>query len=98
MYILGIETSCDETSCAILANNKVLSNVTLSSLSEHKKYGGVVPEIATRAHLVNIDRVVELAKRKAKVSLKKIDLIAVTKAPGLIGSLVVGLNLPKPFP
>ncbi|MCF7908368.1 MAG: tRNA (adenosine(37)-N6)-threonylcarbamoyltransferase complex transferase subunit TsaD [Candidatus Omnitrophica bacterium] len=95
MYTLGIETSCDETSCAILKNNKVLSNVTLSSLSEHKKYGGVVPEIATRAHLVSIDRVVELATIKAKVPLKKINLIAVTQCPGLIGSLVVGLNFAK---
>ena len=61
MYTLGIETSCDETSCAILENRKVLSNVTISSLNEHRKYGGVVPEIANRAHLKNIDKVFELA-------------------------------------
>ena len=95
MYTLGIETSCDETSCAILKNYKVLSNITISSLSEHKKYGGVVPEIATRAHLKNIDKVLQFALKKAKISLKKIDLIAVTYRPGLIGALVVGLNFAK---
>ncbi len=95
MYTLGLETSCDETSCAVLKDFGVLSNITLSSLREHKRYGGVVPEIATRAHLVNINRVVELAKTKAKIPLEKIDLIAVTQRPGLIGSLVVGLNFAK---
>lgn len=95
MYTLGIETSCDETSCAILKNRQVLSNVTLSSLREHKKYGGVVPEIATRAHLVNLNRVVSLACHKAKIPLNRIDLIAVTQRPGLIGALVVGLNFAK---
>jgi len=95
MYTLGIETSCDETSCAILKDRKVLSNITLSSLRQHKKYGGVVPEIASRAHLVNINKVAELAKDKAKIPLRKIDLIAVTHRPGLIGSLVVGLNFAK---
>jgi N6-L-threonylcarbamoyladenine synthase len=95
MYILGIETSCDETSCAILKNYKVLSNVTISSLREHKKFGGVVPEIATRAHLKNIDRVLDRAQKEAKISLKKIDLIAATYRPGLIGALVIGLNFAK---
>ena len=61
MYTLGIETSCDETSCAILKNRKVSSNITISSLKEHKKYGGVVPEIATRAHLKCIDKVLAAA-------------------------------------
>jgi len=95
MYTLGIETSCDETSCAVLKNNRVLSNVTVSSLKEHKAYGGVVPEIATRAHLKAIDLVFRLSLKKAKVSLSKIDLIAATNRPGLIGALVVGLNFAK---
>ena len=95
MYTLGIETSCDETSCAILKNYEVLSNVTISSLKEHKKYGGVIPEIATRAHLENIDKVLSVACRQAKVSLKKVGLISVVHEPGLIGALVVGLNFAK---
>jgi len=95
MYTLGIETSCDETSCAILKNYQVLSNVTLSSLREHKKYGGIVPEIATRAHLKNIDKVLVAAREKASVPLKRIDLISVTYKPGLVGALVVGLNFAK---
>ena len=95
MYTLGIETSCDETSCAILKDYRVLSNITISSLREHKKYGGVVPEIATRAHLRNIDKVLLEAVKKARTPLKRIDLISVTHKPGLIGALVVGLNFAK---
>ena len=95
MYTLGIETSCDETSCAILKNREVLSNITISSLKEHKRFGGVVPEIATRAHLRNIDKVVAAAQKSSGVSLKKIDLVAATYKPGLIGALVVGLNFAK---
>lgn len=95
MYTLGIETSCDETSCAILKDYRVLSNVTLSSLREHRRYGGVVPEIANRAHLKNIDKVLAAAIRKSGIELKKIGLIAVTHKPGLAGALVVGLNFAK---
>jgi len=95
MHTLGIETSCDETSCAILKDFNVLSNITISSLKEHKKYGGVVPEIATRAHLRNIDKVLLEATRRARMPLEKIDLISVTHKPGLIGALVVGLNFAK---
>jgi N6-L-threonylcarbamoyladenine synthase len=95
MYTLGIETSCDETSCAVLHGFKVLANVTISSLNQHKKYGGVVPEVATRAHLKNIDKVFLAALREAKISLKQIDILAVTHKPGLIGALVVGLNFAK---
>jgi N6-L-threonylcarbamoyladenine synthase len=95
MYTLGIETSCDETSAAILKDLKVLSNVTISSLKQHKKYGGVVPEIATRAHQENIDKVVTESLKQAKIPLKKVDLISVTAQPGLIGALVVGLNFAK---
>jgi N6-L-threonylcarbamoyladenine synthase len=95
MYTLGIETSCDETSCAVLKRYNVLSNITISSLRQHKKYGGVVPEIATRAHLKNIDLVVRLALERSKVPINKIRLIAVTSKPGLVGALVVGLNFAK---
>ncbi|MBU1133287.1 MAG: tRNA (adenosine(37)-N6)-threonylcarbamoyltransferase complex transferase subunit TsaD [Candidatus Omnitrophica bacterium] len=95
MYTLGVETSCDETSCAILKNYKVLSNITLSSLGEHKKYGGIIPEIASRAHLNNIDKVLNIALKQAGVHLRNIDLIAVTHKPGLMGALVVGLNFAK---
>jgi N6-L-threonylcarbamoyladenine synthase len=95
MYTLGIETSCDETSCAILRNYSVLSNVTVSSLREHKKYGGIVPEIATRAHLKNIDKICKESLKRAKLALRDIDLIAVTYKPGLIGALVVGVNFAK---
>ncbi|MBU2102187.1 MAG: tRNA (adenosine(37)-N6)-threonylcarbamoyltransferase complex transferase subunit TsaD [Candidatus Omnitrophota bacterium] len=92
MYTVGIETSCDETSCAILRGYKVLSNVTISSLKEHAKYGGVVPEIATRLHLKNIDTVFSHALAKTRLALADIDLVAATQRPGLIGALVVGLN------
>ena len=95
MFTLGIETSCDETSCAVLKNYRVLSNIIISSLAQHKKYGGVVPEIATRAHLKNIDLVTRCALDQAKTPISKIDLIAVTCKPGLIGALVVGLNFAK---
>ncbi len=95
MYTLGIETSCDETSCAVLRNYKVLSNVTISSLKEHARYGGVVPEIATRAHLKSIDKVLDAALATAKTPLKKIDLVAATYKPGLIGALLIGLNFAK---
>jgi len=95
MYILGIETSCDETSCAVLKNYKVLSNITISSLNEHKKYGGVIPEIATRAHLSNIDKVLKTAQRCSRVALEKINLVSVTCRPGLIGALAVGVNFAK---
>ncbi|MCF7875065.1 MAG: tRNA (adenosine(37)-N6)-threonylcarbamoyltransferase complex transferase subunit TsaD [Candidatus Omnitrophica bacterium] len=95
MYILGIETSCDETSIAILKNLKVLSNITISSLKAHKKYGGIIPEIASRAHLSNIDTVLNFALEEAKLKIENIDLIAVTYKPGLIGALLVGLNFAK---
>ncbi|MDD5069200.1 MAG: tRNA (adenosine(37)-N6)-threonylcarbamoyltransferase complex transferase subunit TsaD [Candidatus Omnitrophica bacterium] len=95
MYTLGIETSCDETSCAILKKRKVLSNSTISSLKEHVPFGGVIPEIATRAHLKNIDKVVTFALAESGVPLSKVGLIAATNEPGLIGALLVGLNFAK---
>lgn len=96
MLILGIETSCDETSAAIYDTQKgLLSNVVASQIDIHKKTGGVVPEVASRAHVEQILPVIDGALEKGKVSLKKIDYIAVTHAPGLIGSLLVGVNTAK---
>ena len=95
MCTLGIETSCDETSCAVVKKRMIISNVTISSLRFHKKYGGIIPEIATRNHLKAIDSIFKLALSKARVSLKKIKVIGVTQHPGLIAALVVGLNFAK---
>ncbi|MCM8823103.1 MAG: tRNA (adenosine(37)-N6)-threonylcarbamoyltransferase complex transferase subunit TsaD [Candidatus Omnitrophica bacterium] len=95
MLALGIETSCDETSCAVVNKREVISNVTLSSLKFHKKYGGIIPEIATRNHLKVIDRVYQRALKEAKVFLNDIDLIGVTVKPGLVGALIVGMNFAK---
>lgn len=96
MITLGIETSCDETSVAILENGrKIRSNVVFSSLEEHKKFGGVVPEIASRSHVEFFLECLENAYRKAGLSLADVDLIAVTKGPGLTGSLLVGLSAAK---
>jgi N6-L-threonylcarbamoyladenine synthase len=93
MNILGIETSCDETAAAIVKNGQiVLSNVVATSLKEHQKYGGIIPEIASRRQLESINAVVQTACEKAKVRLSRIQAIAVTKSPGLIGSLLVGLS------
>lgn len=90
MTILAIETSCDETSVAIIQNQKILSNIVSSQISLHKKYGGVVPELAARAHSENIDYVLSLAIKEAKIELKAIDYVAYTSTPGLISCLHVG--------
>lgn len=96
MKILGIESSCDETACAIVEDGRVvLSNVIATSLEEHKLYGGVVPEIASRRHAESISGVVEQALADAKCTMDDIDAVAVTYAPGLIGSLLVGVNFAK---
>ncbi len=96
MKILGIESSCDETACAVVENGRiVLSNVIATSLEEHKLYGGVVPEIASRRHAENITGVVEEALADAGCTMEDIDAIAVTYSPGLIGSLLVGVNFAK---
>jgi len=96
MYVLGIETSCDETSVAIVKDGKkILSNVVASSLKFHKKYGGVVPEIASRMQLDSITLVAEEALKEAKLKLKDINLVAVTSGPGLLGSLLVGISFAK---
>jgi len=96
MKILGIESSCDETAAAVVEDGRhVLSNVIATSLEEHKLYGGVVPEIASRRHAESISGVVSEALAQADCTLEDIDAIAVTYAPGLIGSLLVGVNFAK---
>lgn len=96
MKILGIESSCDETAAAVVEDGrKVLSNVIASSLEEHKLYGGVVPEIASRRHAESISGVVREALEQANCTVSDIDAVAVTYAPGLIGALLVGVNFAK---
>ncbi len=92
--ILGIESSCDDTSAAVLKNETILSN-KISSQSVHEKYGGVVPELASRAHQKNIVPVVDAALKEAGVTLDEVDAIAFTKGPGLLGSLIVGTSFAK---
>lgn len=94
IYILAIESSCDDTSCAILENNRVLSNIT-SSQAIHEQYGGVVPELASRDHQKNILLTVKAALHEAKVNLSALNAIAVTQGPGLLGSLLVGISFAK---
>ena len=96
ILILGIESSCDETSVAVVKNGReVLSNVISSQIDIHKLYGGVVPEIASRNHVKNIDAVYNEALEKAGVTLDDIDAIAVTYGAGLLGALIVGVNFAK---
>jgi N6-L-threonylcarbamoyladenine synthase len=96
MYVLGVETSCDETSVSIVKDGKdVLSNVVLSQIDIHKEYGGVVPEIASREHVKGITYVFDKAIHDAGLRYEDVDLIAVTKGPGLIGSLLIGVNAAK---
>lgn len=94
IHILAIESSCDDTSAAVLKNNRVLSNL-IADQSVHKKYGGVVPELASRAHMQNIVPVVDQALKEANIVPEKLDAIACTKGPGLVGSLMVGLSYAK---
>jgi N6-L-threonylcarbamoyladenine synthase len=96
MNILAIESSCDETSAAVVQNGrKVLSNIIASQIDIHKKFGGVVPEVASRAHVEVISSVVEEALSEAGVQLEDIDAVAVTYGPGLVGALLVGLQYAK---
>jgi N6-L-threonylcarbamoyladenine synthase len=97
---LGIETSCDETAAAVIRENEkgtadILSNVVSSQIEEHKEFGGVVPELAARAHLENIEFIIDKALKDSKISLKEIDGVAATAGPGLIVCLTVGLNIGK---
>jgi len=90
--VLGIETSCDETAVGIVRGRTLLANVIVSSVEEHARFGGVVPEIASRAHLEAMQPTIKQALRDANVSLKDIDAIAVTAGPGLVGALLVGVG------
>ncbi|SVC32568.1 uncharacterized protein METZ01_LOCUS285422, partial [marine metagenome] len=96
MLVLGIETSCDDTSAAVLENgSNVLSNIISDQITTHSKYGGVVPELAGRCHIESIDLVITSALKQSKKKIDDIDLIAVTVGPGLVSSLLVGLNTAK---
>ena len=96
MRILAIESSCDETSVAIVEDGKkVLCNVVYTQIEVHKLYGGVVPEVASRRHIEKITYVIDAAMKEANLSYDDIDKIAVTATPGLIGSLMVGVNAAK---
>ena len=95
MKILSIESSCDETAAAVIDGREILSSVINTQVAEHKKYGGVVPEIASRRHSENISAVVDKAIADAGITYADIDAIAVTHAPGLIGALLVGVNFAK---
>ena len=92
--ILGIESSCDDTSAAVIRNNVLLSNV-IASQAVHIKYGGVIPELASRAHQQNIIPVVDTALKEAGLTPEEIDAIAFTRGPGLLGSLLVGVSFAK---
>lgn len=94
--ILAIETSCDETSVSVIQNGRqILSNIISSQINIHKEFGGVVPEIASRHHLDNMNRVVEEALEVANITFEDIDIIGVTKGPGLVGALLIGLATAK---
>jgi len=100
LTFLGIETSCDETAAAVIQENNngtanILSNIVSSQIKEHKKFGGVVPELAARAHVENIDFIINESLKNSKISLDKIDGVAATAGPGLIVCLTVGLNIGK---
>ena len=100
MLVLGIETSCDETAAAVVARDaagrgRILSNVVLSQIDDHRAFGGVVPEIAARAHVEALDRIIATALHEADVDLPDLDAIAATAGPGLIGALLVGLTTAK---
>ena len=97
---LGIETSCDETAAAVIRENDngtadILSNIVSSQIEEHKKFGGVVPELAARAHLENIEYIIDTALKDSKFAIEEIDGVAATAGPGLIVCLTVGLNIGK---
>ena len=96
VYILGIESSCDDTSAAVIRDETILSNV-VANQKIHEEYGGVVPELASRAHQQNIIPVVDLALKKAGISVDQLSAIAFTRGPGLLGSLLVGTSFAKGF-
>ena len=98
--VLGIETSCDETAAAVVARTpdgrgRILSNVVRAQWEQHRRYGGVVPEIAARAHVECLDEIIAQAMHEAKVAFPELDAVAVTAGPGLIGGLLVGVTTAK---
>ena len=100
MRVLGIETSCDETAAAVVereadGTGRILSSVVLSQIDDHAPYGGVVPEIAARAHVEILDRLVGQALHEARIDLGDVDAVAATAGPGLVGGLIVGLMTGK---
>ncbi|MEI8377788.1 MAG: tRNA (adenosine(37)-N6)-threonylcarbamoyltransferase complex transferase subunit TsaD, partial [bacterium] len=96
MVILATETSCDETACAIVKNGReVFANVVATQIKTHRQFGGVVPEVAAREHLEAINLVIDEAISQAGIGVDKIDAIAATAGPGLVGALLVGLNAAK---
>jgi N6-L-threonylcarbamoyladenine synthase len=95
-YILAIESSCDDTSAAVLQDNKVLSNM-INNQQIHAQYGGVVPELASRAHQQNIIPVVDAALTQANIKKEQLSAMAFTRGPGLLGSLLVGVSFAKSF-
>lgn len=98
MIVMGVESSCDETAVAIIKDAKeVLANVVLSQIDIHKEFGGVVPEVASRHHVASVTLVFEEALKIANIKPREIDVVAVTEGPGLIGSLLVGINAAKAF-
>ena len=96
VYILGIESSCDDTSAAVIHNGELLSNV-VASQKVHEEYGGVVPELASRAHQQNIVPVVDTALKRAGIDAGQLSAVAFTRGPGLMGSLLVGVSFAKGF-
>jgi N6-L-threonylcarbamoyladenine synthase len=95
-WIMGIETSCDETAVAIIKNGReIAANVVASQIESHKRFGGVVPEIASRHHVEQITIVIEEALKEANLTLSELDAIAVTEGPGLVGALLIGVNAAK---
>jgi N6-L-threonylcarbamoyladenine synthase len=96
IYILGIETSCDETAAAVVVNgNRILSNVISSQMEVHKRFGGVVPEVASRKHVESINRIIEEALEQAEITLDNLSAVAVTQGPGLVGALLIGISAAK---
>lgn len=96
MKILSIETSCDETSAAVIENgDTILSNIVASQINSHKRFGGVVPEIASRHHVEYITLIIEEAMTEANVEFEDLDAVAVTEGPGLVGALLIGVNAAK---
>lgn len=96
LYVMGVETSCDETAVAIIKNGReIVSNIVASQIESHKRFGGVVPEIASRHHVEQITIVFEEAMEQAKLSFADLDAIAVTSGPGLVGALLIGVNAAK---